>query len=577
MLELQPGRPGALAALADAVHYQGRYEEALQNLAQAASREPQNLLRQLAPAMLCPFVFADSQAIDDYRRDVAQRLDQLAAGAGQGTTSARFTIDLDQLADSGNQPPISWVYQGRDDLPLKSRYADLIADCLRTHPHTKAHFPGEPAALQSGQAGRPHLGFVVTGGSEGIFLRGMAQLITRIDPRRFRVTIICPPAAVASCQRAISAEHVEYLPLPKPILSAVAAIRSARCQVLYYWEIGTDSSNYLLPFWRLAPVQCTSWGWPVTSGIATVDYFISSSLLEPEGAAAHYREQLIQFPAIPNLYRQPDAEPAADRAAFGWSPRQHIYFCGQSPRKIHPDFDLLLGEILRGDPDGVAVLVAATLAPVTAALRARFAARAPDVAERIQFVPRMSAAGYRALSAAADVALDTPHYSGGANSTYDVVAATTPLVTLPGAYHRGRYTAAVCRLLDLQPECVATTAAEYVQKAVRLAGDRPLPPASRRRCANNGTCCLTTRPRSNNCAAFLSRPSSLTRIDPAASRPCASYSSISSPGIMSSTARIARRWAVRNRPFAIWPRSWPACNTKCIFSTTPKRPASLEA
>jgi predicted O-linked N-acetylglucosamine transferase (SPINDLY family) len=104
---------------------------------------------------------------------------------------------------------------------------------------------------------------------------------------------------------------------------------------------------------------------------------------------------------------------------------------------------------------------------VTESLRARFARRLPDVAERIQFVPRLSAAEYRGLTAAADVALDTLHYSGGANSTYDTLAAGTPLVTLPGAFHRGRYTAAVCRLLGLE-ECIAATPADYVQIAVRL-------------------------------------------------------------------------------------------------------------
>ncbi|WP_226574846.1 hypothetical protein [Microseira wollei] len=35
---------------------------------------------------------------------------------------------------------------------------------------------------------------------------------------------------------------------------------------------------------RLAPVQCKAWGHPVTSGIATIDYFLSSELLDPKNA-----------------------------------------------------------------------------------------------------------------------------------------------------------------------------------------------------------------------------------------------------------------------------------------------------
>jgi predicted O-linked N-acetylglucosamine transferase (SPINDLY family) len=226
--------------------------------------------------------------------------------------------------------------------------------------------------------------------------------------------------------------------------------------------------NYFLPMFRLAPVQCTSWGWPVTSGIPQVDYFISSNLLEPPDGEAHYREKLVRLRHIPNYYESSPATPAADRAAYGWKRDEHIYFCGQSPRKIQPDFDLLMADVLRADPRGKIVLVSATLPHVTDALRARFARRLPDVAQRIQFVPRLSAAEYRGLTAAADAVLDTLHYSGGANSIYDTLSAGTPLVTLPGPFHRGRYTAAVCRLLGLE-ECVAASPADYVRIAVQLA------------------------------------------------------------------------------------------------------------
>jgi len=41
---------------------------------------------------------------------------------------------------------------------------------------------------------------------------------------------------------------------------------------------------------RLAPVQCTAWGHPVTSGLPTIDYYLSSQLMEPENAQAHYSE-----------------------------------------------------------------------------------------------------------------------------------------------------------------------------------------------------------------------------------------------------------------------------------------------
>lgn len=61
----------------------------------------------------------------------------------------------------------------------------------------------------------------------------------------------------------------------------------------------TDSSNYFLRFHRLAPVQCTGWGWPLSSGAPEIDYHITSEGLAPAGAERHFRELLARLPHLP--------------------------------------------------------------------------------------------------------------------------------------------------------------------------------------------------------------------------------------------------------------------------------------
>lgn len=468
-LEQRPGLTAAHAALAETLQYQGRADEARWHLFKAAATQPTNLVWQLRPWLLCPLVAAGNGEIDEHRARALARVDELAGPAGKN-----LGVALGELSDSGCHPPVGWTYQGRDELPLRSKLADLLA----------ARLPADCRELMqpgrvSGSSGPPHLGFVVTAGKEGIFLRGMAGVVEQLAEfragaeRRFRVSVVCAPSGLSACREAIHSTAVQYLPLARSFETALAAVRSARCDLLYYWEIGSDALNYFLPMFRVAPVQCTSWGWPVTSGIAEVDYFISSELLEPAGGAAHYREQLVRLRHIPNYYSCPPETPAVDRDAYGLRDDERVYFCGQNPRKIHPDFDELLAGILRADRRGVVVLISATLEYVNSALRARFARHLPDVADRVRFVPRLSAAEYRGMAAAADVVLDTPHYGGGANSLYDTLAVASPLVTLPGRFHRGRYTAAVCRMLGLD-ECVAGSPQDYVDRAVRLAQERDL-------------------------------------------------------------------------------------------------------
>jgi predicted O-linked N-acetylglucosamine transferase (SPINDLY family) len=70
------------------------------------------------------------------------------------------------------------------------------------------------------------------------------------------------------------------------------------------------------------------------------------------------------------------------------------------------------------------------------------------------------------LVSLADVSLDTLDF-GGANSTYDALAAGTPVVTLPTPWQRGRYTQAIRRTTCVT-DCIAGSVDEYVRLAARL-------------------------------------------------------------------------------------------------------------
>src|SRR5260221_3032262 len=73
-------------------------------------------------------------------------------------------------------------------------------------------------------------------------------------------------------------------------------IHASRMDVLIYPEIGMDATTARLAAMRLAPVQATSWGHPETSGLPTMDYYLSAEAFEPPGARAHYTERLELLP-----------------------------------------------------------------------------------------------------------------------------------------------------------------------------------------------------------------------------------------------------------------------------------------
>jgi protein O-GlcNAc transferase len=69
------------------------------------------------------------------------------------------------------------------------------------------------------------------------------------------------------------------------------------------------------------------------------------------------------------------------------------------------------------------------------------------------------------------VVLDTLHYGGGANTTYDSFAAGTPVVTLPTQFQRGRYAYAAYQQIDVY-DAIADSPAAYVALALALGTDR---------------------------------------------------------------------------------------------------------
>jgi predicted O-linked N-acetylglucosamine transferase (SPINDLY family) len=248
----------------------------------------------------------------------------------------------------------------------------------------------------------------------------------------------------------------------------VDRIRQAACDLIYYWEVGSDAMNYLLPFARLAPVQCTGWDSTITSGVPAVDYFLSSELIESPGSEVQYTERLWRSKTLfANTGRLPAVSPASP-GHFGLPDDRRVYLCFQNPLKLHPDMDPLLAAILAADPRGLIVLYGRQ-PEVVRLLKERFARRIPQSAERILFLSPQSFENYCRLLQLADVILDTVHYGAG-SSCYDLFSFNLPVVTWPGELIVGRMTQACYRKMAVD-DLIVHSAEDYVSKAVQVAND----------------------------------------------------------------------------------------------------------
>lgn len=325
--------------------------------------------------------------------------------------------------------------------------------------------PGE--AAPGTRSGPLRLGVLVSHQHEGLFFgcNSALPLLSRLGPD-FQLVLIGAPERLGPKLP----PGAELLKLPGHLPIAVETIRAAKLDLLYYWEVGSDTLNYFLPFYRLAPIQLTGWGTQLSPGIPQLDYFFSSALNEPQGAAADYSERLLLQSDLPIWAQLPPAE-TATRAELDLPPGP-LYACLQSPHKYDAGFIGALAEILRLDPEAHLLLLGSAQAWIKQAIDAAMLAAEIPLARVVWRTPPFAYPRFLRYLELADVVLDTRSYSGGQTAD-DTLLSGTPLVTYPGAAWRSRQTYGRLQLLDL-PEGIATSWRDYASKAIALAHPGPM-------------------------------------------------------------------------------------------------------
>jgi predicted O-linked N-acetylglucosamine transferase (SPINDLY family) len=278
----------------------------------------------------------------------------------------------------------------------------------------------------------------------------------------------------------------EIVKVSNDIFSARSTIQDLELDILVYLDIGMEPMSYFLAFARLAPVQCVMGGHPVTTGIATLDYYLSSDRAEPEDAQNHYTEKLIRFPVKLSTFERPANQPSSKSRAELGLPVGATYLCPMALQKIHPDFDEAIDRILQLDPDGYVVLFEdKKYSAWRGLLERRFERTISDsVRNRIMFLAWID--DYRdfmRIVELADVVLDTFHFGIG-TTAIATCAVGTPYVTKPGEFLRGRVGLFFCQWLGVM-DCVALDTEDYAQKAVLIATNPTVRAALKERIIGN--------------------------------------------------------------------------------------------
>jgi predicted O-linked N-acetylglucosamine transferase (SPINDLY family) len=298
-------------------------------------------------------------------------------------------------------------------------------------------------------------------------------LIDAIDPAEFDLGLFAPTDQIDEVTKRLGARAQLVESGEHTLAEWSATLDRFAPDVLVFLDVGMSSQVEGLAARRHAPIQAMLWGHPVTSGLSTMDWFLTSDAMERAGGEADYSERVWRLPGLGTTFARPDldTEPVAELEALPASTL--VCAVPQMAQKLRPVHDQILVDLARAAPELVFAFTPHAVASIGAQFRSRIARRfnaaGLDADTRIVLCRSLPHPGFLGLAARADFALDTIDWSGG-NTSLEMFAFDLPILTLPRDTLRSRHTAAMLERLEL-PELIATNEADYLERAIRLARD----------------------------------------------------------------------------------------------------------
>ena len=454
-VQLKPGHEKAYNNMGTSLKEQGRLDEAISCYKKSLRIMP-NAGIEVKMALMFPLIFESKELIKSEREKLSDRIELLM----------KKNITLTDPAKEVGTTSFYIAYHGLKNKGLQEKLSRLF---LHACPDLAWVSPN--CNIRQYTGGRINIGIISRFFHEhtiGLLNQGIIEKLSR---EKFHVKIFRFQGKEDALTKSIDGAADEAVILPNELAAARSIISKHPLDILFYPDIGMDPLTYFIAFSRLAPVQCTTWGHPVTTGIPNMDYYISAENAEPPDANDHYSETLVLLKRFAMYCRRPQMpEKSVSRIQFDLPEDCNLYVCPQTLFKFHPDFDEALGSILRRDPSGLLIFFETREGHLAKLLYNRFMHTLPDVIDRIRFLPRMSKRKYFSFLQVADILLDTPHFTGGYTSLL-AFAFGIPIITWPGKFMCGRLTLGLYRQIGVM-DCVADDAQSYADIANRLANDK---------------------------------------------------------------------------------------------------------
>ena len=337
-LAIKPDDIDAFYHRGNLLYDMGRWQAARESYNRALAIKPDHAAIKFA---LCvaelPILYSDETEIARQRAAYEECLSTLCDRAHRWGA-------LDDLANAiGVQQPYYLAYQGYNDRELQARYGSLVCQIMAAR-YPPATLPPPPESDEPVRVGIVS-GFFRLHSSWKLHTKG---ILSQLNRRHFRLFGYHTGVEQDEETKIAAAICNRFVQGPLSMDDWRQTIITDAPHVLIYPEVGANSTSAALAAQRLAAVQCTRFGYAATSGLPTMDYYLSSDLMEPANADEHYTERLVRLPNLSVYYVPFDVPPVPlNRSQLGLRDSATVYWCGQSLCKYLPQHDEVFARIAR--------------------------------------------------------------------------------------------------------------------------------------------------------------------------------------------------------------------------------------
>lgn len=293
------------------------------------------------------------------------------------------------------------------------------------------------------------------------------NIVRNCHDNGIEVVIIKGPLAAKQNSDELLEQSSHVVQLYSNLEQSVETLKSLDLHMLIYTEIYSSYAPYCLAHNRIAPVQAVLPGNLITTGIPTMDYFISSEYMETSTSQEQYTEKLIKLKGMPHgITEIPKFKSTKTRHYFDLPESSHIFSLLHNLIKFHPDWDELLEEIAQNNENAVFMLTGKD-SRSSLFLKNRWRQSAPTFSSKCKFFNKMSKENYFNLLACADAVLDPIHMGCGTTSI-DALSIGVPIITKPEDHPRTRIAYGLYKIMGIKNAPIAYTKSDYVNFCTKM-------------------------------------------------------------------------------------------------------------